>query len=276
MRSTGMMMRLGAVVRLGAGIGLAALAWGAGAQQAQVGKIAGDAVRGNDSFTRYCAGCHGAQGNGRGTFARYLDPQPRDFTAGKFKCRSTPAGTLPTDQDLYATMVRGIVGTAMPIWRPLTPQQRVDMVAYVKKFNAHFASGGVGVPIVIGAEPAVTIESIRNGAAVYRRLECAKCHGASGRGDGPEANTLVDFKHLPLPPYDFTQTERFKCGATNAELYRTYRTGMDGTPMGSYADKLSEAETWDLVHFTRTLQARKSVEKEVLKAAGGKMVEAAQ
>ena len=31
-------------------------------------------------------------------------------------------------------------------------------------------------------------------------------------------------------------------------------TGVDGTPMPSFADNLTPADAWDLVHYLRTLQ----------------------
>jgi hypothetical protein len=45
---------------------------------------------------------------------------------------------------------------------------------------------------------------------LYEKLACAQCHGTHGQGDGPDAATLVNFKHELLPPYDFTATSRFK------------------------------------------------------------------
>ena len=47
---------------------------------------------------------------------QWLDPKPRDFTIATFKCRSTPTGTLPTDQDLFNTIGRGFTNSNMPIW----------------------------------------------------------------------------------------------------------------------------------------------------------------
>jgi len=246
---------------------------GASAQQASAAKLTGHFKDGEAAFPRYCNGCHGVRGDGKGTLAPYLDPKPRDYTMGIFKCRSTPSGTLPTDADLFNTMTRGFVTAAMPPWAPLPPQTRMDIVDYLKGFSPRFANEAPGVPIVIPAESAVTLESIKHGAGLYTKLECAKCHGAKGHGDGPDAPTLTNIKHEPLPPYDFTATDRFKCGVTNSELYRTFMTGMDGTPMGSYADKLSTEQAWDLVHFVRTLQvAHASEERRVLGSAGGQKV----
>ena len=49
-----------------------------------------------------------------------------------------------------------------------------------------------------------------------------------------------------------------------------FMTGLDGTPMPSFADTIQPNDAWDLVHFLRTLQVhRHSKENDVLKAAGG-------
>jgi cytochrome c oxidase cbb3-type subunit 2 len=247
-----------------------ALCAGAAAQQTQAGKLTGHFADGEADFPRYCNGCHGDRGDGKGTFAPFLDPKPRDYTLGVFKCRSTPTGTLPTDEDLYNTMSRGFVTAAMPPWASLPPQLRMDIVVYLKGFSPRFANEKPGIPIVIPEESPVTMESIQRGAALYKTLSCAKCHGAKGHGDGPDASTLTNIKHEPIPPYDYTATDRFKCGVTNQDLYRTFMTGMDGTPMPAYADKLTADQVWDLVHFVRTQQtAHKSKERSMLEAAGG-------
>jgi cytochrome c oxidase cbb3-type subunit 2 len=240
------------------------------AQQDHPSKLTGNFKAGKDAFPRYCNGCHGVRGDGKGTLAPYLDPKPRDYTLGIFKCRSTPTGTLPTDEDLYNNMTRGFVTAAMPPWAPLPPQTRMDVVVYLKGFSPRFANEKPGVPIQIPAESEVTLASIKRGAEVYGKLDCARCHGAKGHGDGPDASKLVNNKNQPLPPYDFTVTERFKCGVTNRELYRTLMTGMDGSSMLSYADKLTPDQAWDLIHYLRTLQtAVRSKERSLLESAGG-------
>jgi mono/diheme cytochrome c family protein len=94
-----------------------------------------------------------------------------------------------------------------------------------------------------------------HGREHFQRLECWKCHGVAGRGDGPSAKTLVDNKDEPIRPHDFTTGSRFKCGSTNEDLYRIFMTGVDGTPMPSFADVLQPMDAWHLVHFLRTLQS---------------------
>jgi len=199
-------------------------------------------------------GCHGPAGNGEGENAQWIDPKPRDFTVATFECRSTPTGTLPTDDDLFNAITRGFVATRMPSWKALTVQERANLIAMVKSFSPRWENEKPGTPITIPPEPAVTIDSVLRGREVFDKMQCWKCHGPEGHGDGPSAATLTNDKGQPIPPYDFTSGTRFKCGATNQDLYRIFMTGLDSTPMPSFADLLKPDEAWDLVHFLRTLQ----------------------
>jgi mono/diheme cytochrome c family protein len=142
----------------------------------------------------------------------------------------------------------------MPQWRPLSDQDRANLVAFIKTFSARWQTDKPGTPITIPSETPATIESILHGRELFDKMQCWKCHGPEGRGDGPSALTLTDSKGNPIRPYDFTTGERFKCGASNHDLYRIFMTGLDGTPMPSFADNIKPEEGWDLVHFLRTLQ----------------------
>src|SRR6266436_3686344 len=178
------------------------------AQQGEVhvGKVTGHSDAGKQLYFRFCWGCHGFRGDGNGENGPYLNILPRNFVAATFKCRSTPTGTLPTDEDLYDSVGRGFNNSNMPAWNSLT------------------------------------------------KLECWKCHGQEGRGDGPSAPTLTDSNDQPIRPYNFAAGSRFKCGATNHDLYKVFMTGLDGTPMPSFADVIKPEDAWDLVHYLRTLQ----------------------
>jgi len=224
------------------------------AQETHIGDLTGNVKRGKELYRRYCVGCHGDLGNGQGENAPHLDPKPRDFTAAIFKCRSTPTGSLPLDTDLFETIGRGVHASGMPSWNPLTRQERVDLLAYVKSFSPRFHEEKPAAPVPIPQEPPETTEGIGRGKQLYKKLECWKCHGQEGRGDGPSAPTLTDSKERPIVPYDFTTGERFKCGQSNRDLYRIFMTGLDGTPMPSYFEDIKPDQAWDLVHFLRTLQ----------------------
>ncbi|HEV2103517.1 MAG TPA: cytochrome c [Candidatus Acidoferrum sp.] len=228
----------------------------AGAQQMEshIGNLTGHSEAGRQLYYRYCWGCHGARGNGDGENAPYLNILPRNFVIGAFKCRSTPTGTLPLDSDLFSTLKRGINFTNMPNWSALTDQQRADLVAFIKTFSPRWKTEKPGDAIQVPAEPALSVASIKHGSELFQKLECWKCHGQEGRGDGPSASTLTDSNDQPIRPYNFTSDNRSKCGRTNQDLYKIFMTGLDGTPMPSFADVIKPEDAWDLVHFLRTLQ----------------------
>jgi len=220
----------------------------------RVGKVTGHEAAGKQLYFRYCWGCHGFHGDGNGENGPYLNILPRNFVAATFKCRSTPTGTLPTDEDLYDSLGRGFNNSNMPAWNSLTKQQRADMVAFIKTFSPRWKTDKPGDPLKVPAESAVTLDSIKHGKELFTKLECWKCHGQEGRGDGPSAATLTDSNEQPIRPYNFAAGSRFKCGATNHDLYKIFMTGLDGTPMPSFADVIKPEDAWDLVHYLRTLQ----------------------
>jgi cytochrome c oxidase cbb3-type subunit 2 len=222
--------------------------------ESHIGTLTGHSAAGAQLYYRYCWGCHGARGNGDGENAPYLNILPRNFVAAVFKCRSTPTGTLPVDSDLFNTLYRGLNFTNMPSWKALTAQNRADLVAFIKTFSARWVAEKPGEPIQIPPEPKLTVESIKHGGELFQKLECWKCHGQEGRGDGPSASTLTDSNDQPIRPYNFTTDNRSKCGRTNSDLYRIFMTGLDGTPMPSFADVVKPEDAWDLVHYLRTLQ----------------------
>lgn len=193
-------------------------------------------ARGEVVYRRACEACHGAGGEGNGPAAGALDPRPRNFTGGVFKFRSTPSGTLPTDDDLFKTISEGIPRTTMPAWKKLlTERERRDVIAFIKTFSDNFEKWGPGEPISIPAEPAVAQESIFEGEQVFKIMECWACHGQTGRGDGPSAPTLKDDWGYRIKPFDFT-IGNYKAGNENLDVYKTFNTGLNGTPMPSYLE----------------------------------------
>jgi len=245
--------------------------------ESHVGNITGHAKDAKADYRRYCVGCHGDLGDGNGEVATWLDPplypKPRDFQLGIFKCRSTPTGTLPTDQDLFDTIARGLDRSSMPQWSTFTKQQRADLVAWVKHFSPRWTNEKPGTPIQIPPEPEVTAERIKAGRDVFARVQCWKCHGVQGQANGPSAPTLQDDLGRPIAPFNFTDGTRPKCGDTDQDIYRIFMTGLDGTPMPSFADNIKPDEAWDLVFYLRTFMAQKSKEKEMAKQLALKPVD---
>jgi len=245
------------------------------AASSHVGNITGNAKAAAPDYRRYCVGCHGELGDGNGENTPWLDPKPRDFQLAVFKCRSTPTGTLPTDQDLYDTIGRGLDRSNMPIWNTFTKDERADLVAWIKHFSPRWQNEKPGPPIQIPPEPEVTPERVKAGQEVFGRVQCWKCHGVEGKANGPSASTLTDDLGRPILPYNFTDGSRPKCGSTDSDLYKIFMTGLDGTPMPSFADNIKPDEAWDLVFYLRTLQPHNpynAKEKQIAKQLGLKPV----
>ncbi len=205
-------------------------------------------------FSKACQYCHGKGGKGDGVAVRYLFTKPRDFTAGKFKLRTTPTGSLPTDEDLFRTVTEGLPQYRMPPFRYLTAKERWALVYYIKTFSPLFKERGAPKPISIGQGPPVTAKLISQGEKLYQDAECWKCHGQRGRGDGPSAPELEDDWDNPIRLLDFNRGERFfKGGARARDIVRTILTGMMGTPMPSYADVLTSEQAWALAYYVERM-----------------------
>lgn len=200
-----------------------------------------------------CAQCHGDAGQGDGVAAPFMRPMPRDFTAGVYKVRTTPSGQLPTDDDLARVIRDGMPYTGMPPWPQLSDDEIRNLVYYLKTFNADF-SGPYGVPdlVEIPDPPSFSEASAERGRAVYEENQCFDCHGMAGRGDGPSAPTLQEQWGNHIRPADLTKRWTFIGGATRQDIYRTFTTGLDGSPMPSYSITPIE-DSWALVDYVYSL-----------------------
>jgi len=211
-------------------------------------------VLGREVYRARCAGCHGSTGDGNGPAATFLFPRPRDFTLGVFKFRTTPSGSLPTDGDLYRTVTRGIRWTAMPTWHELPGKERLAVITFIKTFSNRWKEEKPEPPEVIGDAPKATPMLIARGKDLYQKAKCFQCHGESGKGDGESAPDLIDDLKFPIRPTDLTRGQ-LKGGSTARDIYRTMTLGLDGTPMPSFADALSDEERWAVSYYVLSLSA---------------------
>ncbi len=207
-----------------------------------------DLAAGKRLYRRKCAMCHGTKGRGDGMVSRYVFPKPRDLSNGLFKIRSTPTGGLPTDQDLFDTITRGMTGTVMPSWANLSEEQRWQLVQYTKTFSDRFATESVPEPVSIGEPKPPYAASINAGRQLYIDADCSSCHGVGGKGDGPSSYTLTDSWNYPIVPADLTIARNWRGGNRPQDVYRSLSTGIGGTPMPSF-EALSEDQLWDLTNF---------------------------
>lgn len=207
---------------------------------------------GQELYRDKCAQCHGSSGAGEGVSAPFLKPRPRDFTPGIYKIRTTASGQLPTSEDIERIIRNGMPYTGMPEWPTLSEQEVTNLMYYLKTFNDDF-EGPYGTPdeVEIPDPPSISDESIERGRKLYLENQCHDCHGQRGRGDGPSAPTLETRNGNHVYPADMTKRWTFKGGTTRQDIYRTFTTGMNGTPMPSY--ELPEEERWDLVNYVYSL-----------------------
>jgi mono/diheme cytochrome c family protein len=190
-----------------------------------------------------------------------------------FKLVSTTNG-IPTDDDLVATLRRGMPGTAMMSWgwlaeedlralasevrrlavrgyaaslqrtaaivqEPLTPEQ-----AMAQAGSAFEPGPGVGIG------PAATGGDVAVGRTLFLR-HCAACHGADGRG----LPATVDWRVTDAAWWPRDLTRGVLLGGSSArDLALRIRAGMPGGLMPP--TQLSDAETGALVaHVQRLLPA---------------------
>ena len=225
--------------------------------------------QGRDLYTRHCAGCHGATGDGQGPAAAYLDPPPRDYRLGKFKFISTARGGKPRRADLARIIHRGAKGTSMPAFRWLPEDEREAVIDYVMLLSSRgelefrltkITQIDLGddddlPPLVVGEnaqliaqswaaaegqlvqpltpQPPRDDASVAEGARAFVRLNCYKCHGPDGRGNKLHDVGKDDWGRIAHAA-DLT-TGMLHGGRRPVDIYRRIYSGINGTPMPAFS-----------------------------------------
>ncbi len=221
--------------------------------------------KGKGIYYRRCSFCHGLLGDGNGPAADFMDPRPRDFTLGTFKFRTTQSGELPTDEDLFRTVSRGLSGTGMQafdsdlIKSGLSEEERWAVISYVKTFAQEFAD-----PELDPYKTLITIpeklapyneETIAKGKELFERAKCWECHGKSGRGDGQADFDRTDDWGFPIRIRNVTQPWKIKAGSEVRDIYTRFSTGINGTPMPSFVKAFpDDKDRWYVANYIKSLQ----------------------
>lgn len=212
-------------------------------------------------FERNCAVCHGRFGDGWGDLSRSLTPRPRDFTKGYFKFRSTPSGSLPTDEDLRRTIREGLAGTAMPIFDQLEERDVRAVTEFIKSLSPRWQQRtNYAAPIVLPErpgwfdQPEALKAQAEKGRQAFNQM-CIACHGEDGSGNGPGAADLEDAWHRPIRPADLRKPA-IRRGREPEEIVRILLTGMDGTPMISFTSLTTEDQRWQLAAYILQLREK--------------------
>jgi len=254
-------------------------------------------MEGRLAYEMYCIGCHGANGDGVGEAAHFLNPRPRDFTRAEYKFISTRFGELPTDEDLFRTISNGLRGSAMPAWGHLPERQRWALVEYIKSFSDVWEQGRTpAIPLVTDpyAQNPDKSEAIARGEMAYHGFfTCWNCHPAyvssdkvneylQKMGNPPRAvfrphldRTAVkaDSAGETIFAPDFLR-DYVKSGVTVDSLYRTIGAGITGTAMPTWIDSVapevaprdaegnllvSQADIWAMAYYVQDLMKQRQV-----------------
>lgn len=98
----------------------------------------------------------------------------------------------------------------------------------------------------------ITKAGIAQGQELYT-LYCGICHGEKGDGAGYLFDTdLNPNAKFPVAPKNMLLDEMVE--ASNGRYYHSIMYGIN--MMGSYSDKLSYEERWQVIHYIRSLQAK--------------------
>lgn len=177
------------------------------------------AERGQVAYDRYCALCHGNEGQG------YLGAQAVALGNEMFL-------RTASDEFLIAATLEGRPETRMAPYGesfdgPLNRGDAEDIVAYLRTWQE-------GDPI----DTSFAVEGDAEAGAIVYARDCAVCHGADGEG--------VSACSLNNPVFLRTASDGF--------LRVAIEDGRAGTAMAAYGELLSDGEIDDLVAFVRSLQ----------------------
>ncbi|MFQ5579933.1 MAG: c-type cytochrome [Nitrospiria bacterium] len=221
----------------------------------------GTIEKGKTVYFKKCVWCHGPDGAGDGPSAIRLATKPRNFNAGTFKIRHTASGDLPTDEDLFNTVRHGLQGSVMPPWSGiLSDVEMKQAIAFIKKElvkDREFDDPDEEMTVIsYGNQIPSSPESIEMGRDIFmNKAKCVECHGVEGRGNG-NLTQRGDWGFPIFPanlqkPWNLRGNRRDPYNPRN--IFREISTGLNGTPMPSFADELTEEERWHVANFVISL-----------------------
>ncbi|MFQ5880628.1 MAG: c-type cytochrome, partial [Dehalococcoidia bacterium] len=165
---------------------------------------------------------------------------------------------LPLVAGSWATV--GAVGAllfGLILWAGVSQWPRLPQPTYRTLRVTRVASTVLGLALTVGVISGIIefmeevtpsgnpIEPTAQSIAIGRTLflqNCAVCHGDTGRGDGPLAETLE------VPPADF----RIHIPFHSDEFFFLVMTNGFGRVMPAFGDQLTEEERWHILNFLQS------------------------
>ena len=153
----------------------------------------------------------------------------------------------------------GRANTAMPVFANLSDREVRAVVEYVKSFSSEWRKPANHAPPVAWAAAPDWLADSARGAARGAKAKtayvtaCAACHGEHGDGKGPAAAELRATWDDPCPPGDL-RLAAYRNGRTAEDIFRVLTLGINGTPMPSFIEAITEEQRWELAAFLLTLR----------------------
>lgn len=188
------------------------------------------ARRGEELFAKHCIGCHGEKGDGLGLARDFLTPSAADITT-----RYLPR------EEVFRVLFMGSEGSSMPSFSELTEKDLWALAQYV-----HDMGKEVRKPALALAANAAAVE---RGREVYRKNNCASCHGE----DGMVPPAMEGLKPAPKHFRDRLYTADY--------IKKTMAEGRPGTAMAPFP-KIQGQELDDLAAFLDSLFDQQQYKEE--------------
>jgi cytochrome c oxidase cbb3-type subunit 2 len=229
------------------------------------------AVRGKEIFTKACAACHGPEAKGDGPAPKRLDfpSLPADLTQPDqwIKIRTTSMESVPSDEDLFRTITRGVPGTAMWSFRNLPENDRWALIAYLKTLSPAYAKPFETV--TLSPKLPRSPELLAQGKEIYQNV-CANCHGLEGTGPAVPVRDSRTGKVYPGVMWSRKGGTEMLTGSSEDDIARTLMTGLDSrSPMRSFKlyfyvsakpsksdQEEGDRKLWGTVYYVRDLLER--------------------
>lgn len=177
--------------------------------------------------------------------AASLREQQRQWYISHWRATRWPLGPLVTVfwVSLVVLAIYGLrAGRRKPEFKPLLISSGLLLFFSLWQVGSLFIAKGYPTEDQPNPLPA-TQEVIALGRELYM-ANCAVCHGAEGRGDGPLRDEMWP------PPSRLTLMAPWH---PDGELYWFITKGVRGTAMPAFEQALTDEERWAIVRFLRTL-----------------------
>lgn len=185
-------------------------------------------------FADSCVACHGADGLGTGIAPALNDLDTREKTA----------------EELTRTLTYGNAGTLMAGWNNvLAPEQIAGLVTLIKRWEE--------VPVGTIPAPDVPIPTTEESIALGGQLfaaNCSRCHGPEGQGT-PRAPSL--------------NVKSFLTNTNDQAIQQIVTSGVPGTAMPTWGDRMTDAEIQAIVGFIRQWEATAPEVATLTRPGGG-------